>query len=62
MQEKEDALALIEKFKNSRETSEVVKEERKQGDEKMASEEKVRYLKYEILSFVKIAKVIHIEF
>lgn len=62
MQEKEDALALVEKFKNSRETSEVVKEERKQGDEKMASEEKVSYLKYEILSLVKIKKVIHIEF
>lgn len=62
MQEKEDALALVEKFKNSRETSEVVKEERKQGDEKMASEEKVSYLKYEILSLVKIEKVIHIEF
>ena len=62
LQEKEDALALVEKFKNSRETSEVVKEERKQGDEKMASEEKVSYLKYEILSLVKIEKVIHIEF
>ena len=62
LQEKEDALALVEKFQNSRETSEVVKEERKQGDEKMTSEKTVRYLKYEILSLLKIKKVIHIEF
>lgn len=61
MQEKEDALALVEKFKNSRETSEVVKEERKQADEKMASEKTVPYLKYEILALL-LKNVIHIEF
>lgn len=50
LQKKEDALALIKEFENSR----VVKEGGKQGDEKMASERTVRHLKYEILVLVKV--------
>lgn len=47
LQEKEDALALVEEFEHRRETGEVAKEVDKQGDEKMASEKTVSYLKYE---------------
>ena len=44
LQEKEDALARVEEFENSRETGEIAKEEDKQGDGNMASEKTVRFL------------------
>ena len=56
LQEKEDALALVEGFKNSRKTGKVVKEGDRQGDERMESEKTVRYLKFEILASVKMKK------
>jgi len=63
LQEREDALARVEEFENSRETGEVVKEEDKQGVGKMASEKMVRYLKYQkYISISKSEKVVHNEF
>lgn len=49
LQEKDDALALVREFENSREKDEsVVKEGDKQDDEKMASEQTVRDYNREI--------------
>lgn len=41
LQEKEDALALVKEFEDSGEKRKSVKEEDKQGEKKMGSEEKV---------------------